>query len=703
LIGAGTSPTGSYVTALPGASKDVEMLARVLRDSFGVLDDDIDRCVDDGATADAMRERLQQLREATGPDDTAFVYFTGHSVDTAGADDAYLIGYDDHTDGLVGITPTELAAALQIPAREVVLVLDTHVARSFLDLIESQRFEDLTVLLACGVGEMAYEMLIDGEQHGLFTASLSAELADSEQDVTYGELVEAVRRRVESNPSNPGQTPQHLGPVDGRLFAGRFPLSGLWAALRRRMPRQRDEVVLRRAIELLDDDRARWALGRLALASGDIATAASLCSNLARVDQTAPVHLDVALSALARGDSAAAAESIRLAAAELGGDQTARLNAVAASLVQPPEDRPLICIVAPSPELAAATHQPWVDELASSLADAFDRDVSDVEVLSGPAATVDATRALLRTCSDPMSVRTAILVFDGSIKSDEGYHYQLTDGSLSAADVRTIVGSAFNLVVMLKAAVVVERDLAAPPPAPVVDDGFDAVVVTSEDATLRALISRLRDVWDEHRTYGEWTADVSGAALDPPSMANQSVRDSGTWAAARAEILRVQRASAEDAAGLARSALDRREAQHEEHPAGHLQLGLALEAAGRTAEALVHLRTARNLYDDTSVNVAERASDPSTDRWHLEARFHYGRLQYEHGDDLYDAVAALQAAQRGAPDDPRLLLHLSRAIKTLIERETLVEARRYARRYLELGAPLGGAAELREFIARPQT
>ncbi len=105
-----------------------------------------------------------------------------------------------------------------------------------------------------------------------------------------------------------------------------------------------------------------------------------------------------------------------------------------------------------------------------------------------------------------------------------------------------------------------------------------------------------------------------------------------------------------------------------------------------------------NIYDDPSLGDVERAHDMHAGRWHAEARYHCGRLEYEYGDDLYGAVATLQMAVRQLPDNPRVLLHVTNAIRALVERESLVEARRYAHRYLAMGAPLGEATPLRAFV-----
>jgi hypothetical protein len=92
---------------------------------------------------------------------------------------------------------------------------------------------------------------------------------------------------------------------------------------------------------------------------------------------------------------------------------------------------------------------------------------------------------------------------------------------------------------------------------------------------------------------------------------------------------------------------------------------------------------------------------PQVAVWHREARFHLGRLLYEHGegaDELNDAVAALRQAHDQAPDDLRITIHLGLAIRALVERQSLVEAADLLSSYLAGGAPLGREGEIRALL-----
>jgi tetratricopeptide (TPR) repeat protein len=95
--------------------------------------------------------------------------------------------------------------------------------------------------------------------------------------------------------------------------------------------------------------------------------------------------------------------------------------------------------------------------------------------------------------------------------------------------------------------------------------------------------------------------------------------------------------------------------------------------------------------------------DPSTPEWQRFARYHLGRLLYQHGGDLNDAVSTLRAAYRQAPDDARVCYHLGWAIQTLVNEQSLVEAVDLFRRYLDLGAPLGDMSRVQGVVTPPTT
>jgi hypothetical protein len=185
---------------------------------------------------------------------------------------------------------------------------------------------------------------------------------------------------------------------------------------------------------------------------------------------------------------------------------------------------------------------------------------------------------------------------------------------------------------------------------------------------------------------------ATGVARDEPVFTHRTLRDLVT-----STLDDVARAPAREAAVLAQRLLVRSQQQGSQAPAASLEVGLSLMAAGQE-DAIRFLRTARTQYEDPSIREAEERSDPDVKVWAREASYHLGRLLYETGDDLEDAVAALRSAHRRSPGDPRICLHLALAMLKLVERENLAEIEGLLRAYLAAGAPLGRIDEVRSFL-----
>ena len=700
LVGVGTFPNDSRFD-LPGVANDLELVADVLHTTLEVPDDRIAVCKDEDASLEGVRAAFDLLRDQVRPDEVVFMYFTGHSVATAGENDPFLVTYADLREGAVGITPRELVAALDLPCRGVTLVLDTHISPAFVALAGEQ--ERIVTLLGCAVGEVAYEKQIDGLPHGLFTASLVAELR-SATNLSYGALMERVRERLRSDSDHLGQTPRLAGRHDGPVLGGHFEDEGLWRALRRAVPRPADDDVLRRAAEG-GLPAARWARARALLAQGQPSLALAEFPDL---DTGGPeewaLATDVAIAHLNAGEPEKARAALATASAAITGDRNESLAAAAATLDSgPPPD---IVVLAPLTAATGASAAERVDELRSAAASAVGRADASIELYGPGQATVAVMRSVLtRLCRN---ARPAVIVFAGSATTTGDLRYVLSDGALSAREMRGITTGAGHVVAIL------ELDLA--PEAlhrrlefkPSVSDlgalGVPVALVTSRGRSTFALLEALPGVWTQGSTFGDWVAlagdsdQYDPTELVPSPVGSAPVAAHAAWMLSGRALERTRRAAASEAAQLARIAIAARDDERDPYPQGYLQLGLALAAEGRPDEALDVLRTARNLYDDPTVTSVERVRDSGFKGWRREANYHFGRLLAEYGDDLFEAVASLRTAERGAQDDARIQLHLALGLKALIERETLVEARAHARRYLELGAPFGLAEAMSDFV-----
>ena len=196
------------------------------------------------------------------------------------------------------------------------------------------------------------------------------------------------------------------------------------------------------------------------------------------------------------------------------------------------------------------------------------------------------------------------------------------------------------------------------------------------------------------RTGLRGRASVAGPAAAEPSFRHRTATASADSALRELE-LRPARATLTIATELMTEA----EARSESEPRAYLEAGLAHDALGDHAAALPLLRAARNLSDTGSGSTGRApTTDPMADEWRAWACYHLGRILYQQGGDLNEAVAALRAAHQASPDEARTSFHLAQAIKALIDRESLREVGDHLRRYLELGAPLGEVDDVRKIL-----
>jgi len=365
-----------------------------------------------------------------------------------------------------------------------------------------------------------------------------------------------------------------------------------------------------------------------------------------------------------------------------------------------------------------ATATTTASRIASELALAIALPRDDITVLARLDATSARIQEEVRSLAEKSEQQLGLLILVGRLSRDgASAALEVADGTLTFNTLVEAIGGAENWVTLVDTGVadVVHRDARPPatPPAtaPVIPVLGSITIVRRNprlsEAPLIDLVAEIPAAVEAKRSYRSWVESNgrnyeargrTDACLDLPVLGNRA-----HILAARRHLTAANTWGAADAAERAQTAIAMRNAQHAQHPEGFLQRGLALEACDRWVEAIDALRNARNLYDDQSVRQAELLHDPAVGEWRREARYHYGRLQYLHGDNLNDAVASMRAALEHDPDDPRVLLNLGRAIMALIERETRIEAQRYLRRYVELGDPLRVGDEFAAFLGTPAT
>jgi hypothetical protein len=308
---------------------------------------------------------------------------------------------------------------------------------------------------------------------------------------------------------------------------------------------------------------------------------------------------------------------------------------------------------------------------------------------------LDEVRALARHSAEQLGVLHVVAAGIDGIGGDPESRLLLVDGAgmVSLAELRAAVGSAPGLLTVLdirwgsnapgdRRA---EAGAAPPggarhtgpihlllPPFPVTTEPIGAVLLIPQTSTPpsndASFTQTLLAAAPTTGTYANWAAQATApgsattalGATDEPMLRHHPLHR-----AARTELTRLEHAPAQVAVDLLHRLAARAEERNERCPATYLELGLAYAALGRRDEAVQFLRTARNEYDDPDVRADQEAVDPHVDVWHREARYHLGRLLYEHSTDadaLNEAVTALRQAHRQAPTDPRTYLHLGLAI-----------------------------------------
>ncbi|MBG0565469.1 caspase family protein [Actinoplanes aureus] len=722
LFGVGTMAS-QIGMSLPGVVVDVAAMSTTAVAKLGVAPADLTVLVDDKASRDAVLTALAGLRDGSRPDDVVIVYFTGHAADGGGLDDPYLVT-DIAGDRPIGITARELIDALDLPVREVVLILDTHVSAA---LVQYARRAPgpLTVMMACGVGDLAYAARIRGSMHGLFSHAL-VETLDREEAHTYGDLIDDAGAEMDRL-QIAQQTPQLIGSRRARAFDGTFPGAGLWRVWRRR-GRTEDVERLRRRCALVDAPLAVWALGVALLRGGDAEAAHRELSRAREAlgDPYPQLWADLAEAELNRGRTAAAAEALRAAAAALRADAAPARAGTAESLAT--ALAALTSTVAPAPRLLAIGMEPHAREaaalIAADVAAVAGIAAADVTTLSA-AATGPEFLSALRDVAAGSQERQTVLVVAGTVQWRESGAVLLTpDGEVAATEVDQALTGAQNLITLLDLRAAFARSATGTDVALPVEIGKRALalpgsvtVTVFEDelarpvqesaeltgAAMRTLLAALPGAMRDRLSYEQW---IAATPLPAPAAvivrgdraARQAWEDRSVTIGACRALADFRTAAASETVRCARTLIAGREAQHEPYPEGYLQLGLALQVRNDPAAALAALRKAWSLYDDAGVRRAEQERDPGSAEWQRQARYHFGRLQMLHGEDLNEAVAALRAAHRQDGTDPRVLRALAQAIRALVERESLVHAARYLMDYVNRGAPLGMDADMVDFL-----
>jgi hypothetical protein len=749
LIGAGTFAAMPSIN-LRGAANDARDLSDLLRRRCGFEATNTRVLVGGRATRSEVLTALDHLAQTAGPHDTVVVSFSGHSTGQV-PEDLYLVTADWTQEQPAGLTTHELVEALShVDGLSKVLILDTGLgpARPLLSELPGWT----TIGVARG---MALDVLVAGRQNGALTRALIDEWP-ARGTTTCAELGQRVDLWLRHHDFD--MAADVLGDPSTVPGATGFAAAPLWWLRRRGTLADTDSLAwLTRNPALLADPRGRWSLARILLATQDAEAAGPMLrsarTSLGRHVLSLEVDwvkwavetgsLDEASSALASLPPATAAQ------AALVDDARTALQSLADCRMK----ALLIGIDAYATLTDAsrgAEHDvtSWAESLAR-----LGLETADTTVLLGPAATREKILSEFEALAEHGRGQLAVFCFAGAGSwTPEGRGTILSwdarlpgVGDIELDELAAHAATSPNLVTILDAGggvlgadqttagrpEVGTRTVAAA--TDVHERGTPSFGADGAPPTIGALTltprlaarSKKRSLeMDDPKAGGargrlssaleaviaprsprrgapvryaqlttrrklEGSIRVTGVAADEPVLRHRTAQQAALRALREFDLVDVRACIA-----LASSSRERETARNAVDPWTELELGLALAAVGDDDGAMTSLRRARNLRGERP----SRASDD--DVWFAWACHHLGRLLYETGFDLTEAVTNLRAASEVAPDEARTTYHLAHAIRTLVEQESLVNVATLLQRYLDLGAPLGRVDATRQLLAR---
>jgi uncharacterized caspase-like protein len=748
LIGIGTYELGVAMN-LQGPPHDVVLLRDLLTRDVGVAPEDVTTLLDEQATVAHIQEALEHLAAVSDEGDVALVYFSGHGAADAVGDSPYLIAHDADGDQPRGLSAARLHELIaRIPARARLVILDTHGSEAFNTLAAEHPIA--TVIAASAPGAMAYDDNTGETAHGAFTAALAAawRAAPDPREVTWQALCAGAAERLHGRFD---QVPVLIGAPVGGILQGAFPAAGFWHESRARSDRPPAWSDPGTAAKHQWPRQALVAArASIAIGSHDEALAA-LEAWTAKYPDDAWPWVDAARAAVAaaRPERAVAAlERFAQVAARARWNATPGEALKAVDALQRARGRALLVGVGRQADTDVPPARGAAADVAAMRKALLERgfDEADITVLVDADATREAIMSelveLVGSAKDELAVcfiaangsrsggEPSVVPYDG--RGGGANDVTLKElAELGGPDLVTIIDAGLGHAVAKPRTRSVEpavphaptsRDISGVAPPEELPEVSGVMVLVPpgpagvpppvrERRSAGVVTKRLLDALDgTGLTYERWAGAATTDDLPVWAIGTQAawpaLRPHTRLAATQGALDALARAPAQAAIELAQQETVRSRERDEPCPAAWLELGLAHAAAGAPREAIRHLRNARNLYDNDDVRKAEAQRDERMELWRREARYHVGRLLYEHPEnpsDYADAVAALEPASLEAPDDPRIMLHFGLAIRAQAERQNLVEATRLLRAYVAAGAPLGRLDEVRAYLESTAT
>ena len=256
LVGVDRYPNFSPEKQLRCCAEDARLMAHVLRERFGFVEEDLTCLLDEAATREGILTGLRSLLANVRPGDSVVFYYSGHGSQIADGEgdepdglDETLVPYDgvrpDTSQDVIDDEIHDWVLRISEITPNVTVIADTcfsgglarkglvekwvepglrtrtrlrTAARKSEDgpsgfLPESDRY---TLLAACRAGETAKVM--HSKVSSVFTFFLCQEFLRAPKDATYREVMERTRIAVAATPEARDQTPQLEGARDRLLF-----------------------------------------------------------------------------------------------------------------------------------------------------------------------------------------------------------------------------------------------------------------------------------------------------------------------------------------------------------------------------------------------------------------------------------------------------------------------------------------------------
>ena len=248
---------------LPGSKNDINLVYQVLQTRYGFAEKNVRVLRDEAATRKNVLSALEQFVSEVGPNDVAYIHYSGHGsqVEDVNGDEANdqldetIVPHDGRTEGVPDITDDELEAIFaKLKTRNAVVVLDScHSGTATRGLEVRVRsiprdtrvnlYKQSTVrtraivplasaryvlMSGAAANEEALDGPVDGRYHGFFTHSLFKSLQSAEAGASASEVFAGAKqelKRIQNQFGRSSMPEPQLEAPQGRLNQPLFVLA----------------------------------------------------------------------------------------------------------------------------------------------------------------------------------------------------------------------------------------------------------------------------------------------------------------------------------------------------------------------------------------------------------------------------------------------------------------------------------------------